>query len=126
MKQVLRHWPATHAGFEFGTRHDLKQVPQFEMSVCRSGALLSHSVLLPPLPPAPAGAAAAAAPATAPPLPPVPPLPPRPARPILAAAAAAGVGTPGVDEATVRRDQLDAEIPDAVVASRNADDRQPH
>ena len=53
----------------FGTRHDLKQVPQFEMSVCRSGELLSH-IVLPPLPPT-----------APPPVPALAPAPPRPADP---------------------------------------------
>ena len=43
----------------------MKQVPQFEMSVWRSGELGSHMATLPPVPPAPAGAAAAAAAAAA-------------------------------------------------------------
>ena len=55
--------PATHDGSELGTRQELKQVPQFEMSVCRSGELLLHSD-------------AAAGAARCPPPPPVPPLPP--------------------------------------------------
>ena len=75
-KQLNLQTPAWHTGSEFGTRHEWKQVPQFEMSDWRSGALLSHMTTPPPVPPAP----------RAPPLPPrppmliEPPLPPKPAR----------------------------------------------
>jgi hypothetical protein len=122
------HWPATHDGFEFGTRHEWKQVPQFEMSVCRSGALLLHIVLLPPLPPAPVAPRTPLPPRPADPaVAPVPPLPPRPAMTGRSSAAAAGVGMSCVDDdASVRWDQLNAEIPDAVVASGDAEDRDPH
>src|SRR6266540_879451 len=75
VKQVNLHMPATHAGFEFGIRHELKQVPQFEMSVCRSGELLLHIGMLPPVPPAPEPLAPPAPPAV-PPRPPLPPTPP--------------------------------------------------
>src|SRR3982751_3213786 len=34
-KHVKPHTPATHVGSEFGTTHELKQVPQLEMSVWR-------------------------------------------------------------------------------------------
>src|SRR4029079_230997 len=66
VKQVYLHTPLTHIGSEFGTTHEWKHSPQFEMSVSRSDEFGSHWLEPPPVPP--------------PPLPP-PPVPPKPPRP---------------------------------------------
>src|SRR5262245_33044423 len=70
-KQVDLQTPFTQAGSALGTRHEVKQVPQFEMSVRRSGELLLQEGPPPPSAPVP----------PFPPIPALPPLPPLPARP---------------------------------------------
>src|SRR6185436_9344679 len=75
-KQLNAHLPAWHTGSEFLRRHELKQVPQFEMSLRRSGEAGSHIGTVPPVPAVP--------PLPPPPEPPtLPPVPAAPVRSIL-------------------------------------------
>src|SRR5690349_114985 len=78
VKQLNLHSPATQAGVEFLTRQEWKHLPQFETSVCRSGAVSLQVATLPPAPPPPLP------PRPAPPLPPPPDpaAPPKPPSPI--------------------------------------------
>ena len=90
------------------------------MSVWRSGEL-ALQVATPP--PGAAGAAAAPPLPPRPPMPTVPPLPPKPVEIGRVVDRVAPSRARRVDRAAVRRIQLDAEVPDAVVAA-DADARQ--
>jgi hypothetical protein len=124
-KQLNLQTPAWQTGSEFFTRHEWKQVPQFEMSVWRSGELLLHMTALPPVP-------------VAPPLPPVPPLPavppavpPRPPKPatsgvprsIPPSVRGASITSASGGCSSTPKSQTRSRQPDAMPASKKIEER---